>query len=122
MKAKFNSSKISMNVTIRSAISTEVTPDKMDFGKLVPGDTSEISDITIKNYGSCNILVKANVAETGDLYKQGLDIDGNSLESFNVTVVKNILKTPYVALNVPETYEGVGSKTGTLIFWAEGVN
>jgi len=116
------SPEISMSATIRSAISIEVTPDKLDFGKLAPGDTSERSDITIKNYGSCNILVTANVAETGELYKQGLEIDGNSLESFNVTVVKNMFKTPYVALNVPETYEGVGSKTGTLIFWAEGVN
>lgn len=113
-----NSPEISMSVTIRSAISTEVTSDKLDFGKLAPGDTSERSDITIKNYGSCKILVKANVAETGDLYKQGLGIDGNSLESFDVTVVKNIVKTPYVPLNVPETNEGVGSKTGALMFCA----
>ena len=49
-------------------------------------------------------------------------LDELKQESFNVTVVKNMFKTPYVALNVPETYEGVGSKTGTLIFWAEGVN
>ncbi|MBC2696901.1 MAG: hypothetical protein HF976_03925 [ANME-2 cluster archaeon] len=97
-----NSPEILMSVTIRSAISTKVTPDKLDFGKLAPGDTSERSDITIKNYGSCKILVTANVAETGDLHKQGLGIDGNSLESFNVTVVKNIVKNPYVSLNVPE--------------------
>ena len=122
VEAEDTSPEISMSATIRSAISIEVTPDKLDFGKLALGDTSEIGDITIKNCGSCNILVTANVAETGDLYKQGLEIDGNSLESFNVTVVKNIFKTPYVALNVPETYEGVGSKTATLIFWAEGVN
>jgi len=122
VEAKDTSPEISMSAIIQPAISIEVTPDKLDFGKLAPGDTSERSDIKIKNYGSCNILVIANVAETGDLYKQGLEIDGNSLESFNVTVVKNIFKTPYVALKVPETYEGVGNKTGTLMFWAEGVN
>ncbi len=122
VEAEDTSPEISMSVTIRSAISTEVTSDKLDFGKLAPGDTSERSDITIKNYGSCKILVTANVAETGDLYKQGLDIDENSLESFNVTVVKNMSKTPYVALHVPENYKGVGNKTGTLMFWAEGVN
>ena len=122
VKAKFNSSKISMNVTIRSAISTEVTPDKMDFGKLVPGDTSEISDITIKNNGSCNILVTTNITETGDLYKQGLEIDGNSLESFNATIVKNMSKTSDLAFHVPENYNGVENKTGVFTFWAEGVN
>jgi len=122
VKVKDASPGISLNATIRPAISIEVTPDKLDFGKLAPGDTSEISDITITNYGSCNILVTANVAETGDLYKQGLDIDENSLESFNVTVDKNMFKTPYVALHVLENYKGVGIKTGTLMFWAEGVN
>ena len=122
MEAKVVSPEISLNANIRSAISSEVTHDNLDFGKLVPGDTSEISDITIKNYGSCNILVTANIAETGYLYKQGLEIDGNSLESFNVTVGKNMFKTPHVALHVPENYNEVGNKTGTLIFWAEGVN
>jgi len=122
VKAKNASPEISLNATIRPEISIEVTPDKLDFGKLAPGDTSEISDIKIKNYGSCNILVTANVAEAGDLYKRGLDIGENSLESFNVTVDKNMFKTPYVALHVLENYKGVGNKTGTLMFWAEGVN
>ena len=122
VKAKNASPEISLNANIRPEISIEVTPDKLDFGKLAPGDTSGRSDITIKNYGSYKILVTANVAETGDLYKQGLDIDENSLESFNVTVVRNMLKTPHVAFHVPENYKGVGNKTGTLMFWAEGVN
>jgi hypothetical protein len=113
---------ISLSAFILSTVSNEVTPDNLDFGKLAPGDTREISDITIKNYGSCNILVTASIAETGNLYKQGLDIDGNSLGSFNITIVKNMSKTPYIAFHVPENYKGVGSKTGTLIFWAEGVN
>ena len=122
MEAKDASPEISLSATIRAVISIEVTPDKLDFGKMTLGDTNEISDITIKNFGTCNILVTANTAETGDLYKQGLDIDGNSLESFNATVDKNMLKTPHVALHVPENYKGVGNKTWTLMFWAEGVN
>ena len=59
--ANENSPEISMSVTILSANSTEVTPDKLDFGKLAPGGPSERSDITIKNYGSCNMLVAANL-------------------------------------------------------------
>ena len=88
-----NSPEISMSVTIRSAISTEVTPDKLDFGKLAPDDTSKRNNITtlrtttpVENYRSFGSLVNPNI------------------------------------LKVQETYEGVGSKTSTLIFWAEGVN
>lgn|GEM_PF-5147772 len=116
------SPEISMSATIRSAISIEVTPDKLDFGKLAPGDASKRNDIVIKNNGTFSIFVTADVAEAGDLYKQGLDIEGNSCESFNVNIVNNLSKTQYVALKVPKTYEGVGSKEGTLMFWAEGVN
>lgn len=112
MDAGDASPEISMSATIRPAISIEVTPDKPDFGKLAPGDTCERSDFTIKNFGTCNILVTAIVAETGDLYKQGLDIDGNLLELFYVTIVKNLLKTSHVSLYVSENYKGVGNKKG----------
>lgn len=121
-EAEETSPEVSMGATIRSAISIEVTPGKLDFGKLAPGDKSQKNDIVIKNNGTCSILITADVAEAGDLYEQGLDIDGNSYESFNATIAKNISKTGYVTLKVPETYEGVGSKAGTLMFWAEGVN
>jgi hypothetical protein len=117
-----NSSIISMNVNITPAISNEVIPENPDFGKLVPGNTQERSDIIIKNYGSGNILITASIAETGNLYKQGLEIDENSLESFIVTIVKNTSKISHIALHVPENYNEVGNKTGTLMFWAEGVN
>jgi len=122
VEAEDTSPEISMSAIIRPVISIQVTPDKLDFGKLAPCDTSNRNNITIKNYGTCAIYVTTDVAEEGNLYKQGLDVDENSLESFNVTVDINLLKTPYVALHVLENYKGVGSKTGTLIFWAEGVN
>ena len=93
MENNENSPEISMSVTIRSAISTEVTSDKLDFGKLAPDDTSKRNDITT--------LRTTTPVET--------------YRSFGSIVNPNILK-------VQETYEGVGSKTGTLIFWAEGVN
>jgi hypothetical protein len=122
VKAKDASLEISLNATIRPAISIEVTPGKLDFGKLAPGDTSERSDFTIKNYGTCDVYITTDVVEEENIYKQGLVIDRNSFESFNITIVKKMSKTPHVALHVPENYKGVGNKTGTLIFWAEGVN
>ena len=88
-----NSPEISMSVTIRSAISTEVTPDKLDFGKLAHGDTSKK-----------NVITTLRTAAPVETYW-----------SFGRIVNPNILK-------VQETYEGVEKKTGTLMFWAEGVN
>jgi hypothetical protein len=58
LEPKETSPEISMSATIRSAISIDVTPDKLDFGKLAPVDTSKINDITIKNHGTCiNLLI-----------------------------------------------------------------
>ena len=63
-----NSPEISMSVTIHSAIYTEVTPDKLDFGKLVPGDTSKKNDITtlrttapVETYWSFGSIVNPNI-------------------------------------------------------------
>ncbi len=82
-----------MSVTIRSAISTEVTPDKLDSGKLAPDDTSKRNDI-----------ITLRTTAPVETYR-----------SFGSLVNPNIIK-------VQETYEGVGNKTGTLMFWAKGVN
>ena len=122
VEAEDTSLEISMSVNIISANSTEVTPDKQDFGKLASGDTSERNDLTINNNGTCDVFITTDVVEEEDIYKQGLDIYENSLESFIVIIVKNMLKTPHVALHVLENYKGMGSKTGTLMFWTEGVN
>ena len=57
LEPKEPSPEISMGATILSAISFDVNPDKLDFGKLAPVDTSKINDITIKNYGICGSLL-----------------------------------------------------------------
>jgi hypothetical protein len=118
-----SSPKVTLEVHILPAISIEVTPYSLNFGELAPGDVSDISNVSITNNGTGSIHVTASVTdETGDLYKQGLIIDGNSWRDFNETISNNIVVKIEVELEVPETYEGLGSKNGTLMFWAEEKN
>jgi hypothetical protein len=114
------SPKVIMSATIRPFISVVVTPSGIDFGELAPGDNSPKSDLTIKNSGASNISVTVDVTDSaGNLYVDGIYINDNIWKSFSQAVSKNESKIALVALKVPEAYEGVGSKEGRLMFWAE---
>jgi len=94
LKPKEPSQEISMSVNIQSVISIDMTPDKLDFGKLAPRDTSK------RNYNT--ILRTTALVET--------------YSSFGSIV------NPNISLKIQETYEEMVCKTGTLMFRAEGVN
>jgi hypothetical protein len=115
-----SSPEVVMSAIIRSAISIEVTPSDIDFGELAPGESSRKIDLTIKNNGASNISVTGNVTdEAGNLYADGLFIDEKPWRYFSLQVLKNVPKTTSMALKVSQAYEGVGSKNGSLMFWAE---
>jgi hypothetical protein len=115
-----SSPKVMLSATIRPAISIEVTPMDIDFGALAPGDFSSKNNLSIKNRGASSISVTATVTDdAGNLYVAGLDIDDKPWKSLSQIVLKNDSKIASIALKVPEIYEGVGSKNGRLMFWAE---
>ena len=114
------SPKVMLRATIRPSISIDVTPSDMDFGDLAPGDISRKDNLTIKNRGGSNISVTANVTDdAGNLYADGLYIDEKPWKSFYQEILKNEPQIASASLNVPEAYEGVGSKKGRLMFWAQ---
>lgn len=94
VEAEDTSLEISMSVNIIPAISIDVTPDKLDFGKLAPRDTSK------RNYTT----ISRTTAPV------------ETYSSFGSIV------NPNISLEIQETYKGMGNKTGTLMFRAEGVN
>lgn len=115
-----SSPNVKLSATIRPAISIEVTPSVIDFGTLAPGDFSSKSNLSIKNSGASSISVTANVTDSaGNLYVDGLNIDDNPWKSFSQIVLKNDSRIASASLKVSEAYEGVGSKEGRLMFWAE---
>jgi len=114
------SPKVTLGATIRPVVSIEVTPDSMYFGKIAPGEASDKNNITVKNRGASSVSVTANVTDdAGNLYVDGLYLDDKLFRKYVSIVLKNEAKLTSVALKVPETYEGVGRKNGTLVFWAE---
>jgi hypothetical protein len=113
------SPRVALGATIRPVVSIEVTPDSLYFGKIAPGETSDKNNITIKNRGAGSISVTANVTDnTGNLYVDGLYLGDETWKHFYI-VLKNEPKIASAALKVPEKYEGVGRRNGTLMFWAE---
>jgi hypothetical protein len=118
-KVNKSSPKVNMSATILPSISIEVNPSFIEFGELAPGDISSKSDLTIKSIGASSISVTANVTDdAGNLYVYGIYINDDPWKSFSM-VLKNESKIAALVLNVPEAYEGVGSKEGMLMFWAE---
>jgi hypothetical protein len=117
------SPKVTLGATIRPVVSIEVTPDSLYFGKIAPGEASDKNNITVENRGASSVSVTANVTDdAGNLYVDGLYLDDEPFKKYVSIVLKNEAKLTSVALKVPETYEGVGRKNGTLVFWAEAIN
>jgi len=111
---------VSLSVTITPAISIEVTPDSIDFGDLAPGYTSDAYSITIENKGGMPVTVTAETTDQAQgLFTNGLKLDNNSWRLFSNTINVNDNLETQAKLAVSLDYAGVGTKTGTLIFWAE---
>jgi hypothetical protein len=114
------SSGVSLGVTIRPAISIEVTPGTLDFGTLAPGQTSSEQTLGLSNTGGCNVSVTADVIDTaGNLYVRGLLLDSGIWSSYSTEVAKSATDSVGAVLAVPDDYAGVGTQEGDLIFWAE---
>jgi hypothetical protein len=111
---------VSLGANIRAAIAIEVTPLSMDFGELAPGQISEGNNLAVKNRGGTNISVTAEVTDNAEnLFVDGMLLNESSWNLYSAMIPKNGDVNPVAKLHVPEEYAGgVGSKEGTLMFWA----
>lgn len=111
---------VHLGASIRSAIAIEVTPSNIDFGELSPGETSSGSNLTVKNKGSFSINVTAEVIDSAEnLFVEGMLLNDEFWKLYSAVIPKNGDDKPAAKLHVPEDYGGVGSKEGTMMFWAE---
>jgi PGF-pre-PGF domain-containing protein len=111
---------ISLSAKVLPAISIEVTPDAMDFGKLSAGDSSDIYKLKIFNKGCSKAYISSEVMDVAkDLYVEGLKLGGASWGEFSKTISKEESAETSVQLQVPDDYIGIGSMEGILVFWAE---
>jgi hypothetical protein len=111
---------VHLGASIRPAIAIEVTPSSMDFGELAPGETSKGRNLTVNNKGSFSINVTAEVSDSAEnLFVDGVLLNESSWKLYTAAIPKNSEDKPIAKLHVPEEYAGVGSKEGTLVFWAQ---
>ena len=112
---------VSLGASIMPAIAIEVTPSSMDFGELAPGQTSSGKNLTVKNKGGYSINVSAEVTDnsTENLFVRGVLLNESLWNLYSAVIPNNGTDEPVAKLHVPEDYAGVGSKEGTLMFWAK---
>jgi hypothetical protein len=112
-------SEVSLTATVIPAIAITVEPGSLDFGELGPRDTSDPQTVTITNVGAWDVEVTCEVSGVeGDLYFEGLALDGALWDLFSEIVNRGAYAECAVTLTVPEGYSGVGEQGGTVIFWA----
>jgi hypothetical protein len=110
---------VGLTATIIPAIAVTVEPSSLNFGELGPRDTSDPQVITITNVGAWEVEVTCDVnGEAGDLYLEGLKLNGELWELFRETISRGSDTECSVTLTVPESYTGVGEQSGAVIFWA----
>ena len=98
------------------AIALVVNPTQINFGTLEPGGSSS-QTLTLTNEGSVNLNIGAAV--TGDaVFKEGLEIDGEDYDQYDVDLASSASRSAAVTLTVPADYLASGVKSGELIFWA----
>jgi hypothetical protein len=122
-----DSTSVNLGVDVPDIVAISVSPTVINFGDLLPGQTSAVFDITVANIGTHAVDVDA------DVYEAGLFYDNLQLRDYTLTWSKRdwplvandlamgasqLLKTK---LTVPTGYTPKGSETATLIFTATGV-
>jgi hypothetical protein len=111
---------VSLRTTIIPAVAIEVTPSSINFGELSPGETSGGNTLTVTNKGGTSINVSAEVTDiVADLFVEGMQLNDTLWSLYSAVIPRSGDDKPIAKLHVPEDYAGVGSKEGTLMFWAE---
>jgi hypothetical protein len=111
---------VHLGASIRPAIAIEVTPSSINFGELSPGETSSGKNLNVVNRGGCSINVSAEVTDDSEnLFVDGMLLNDKLWSLYSAVIPTYGTDAPDVKLHVPDNYAGVGSKEGTLMFWAK---
>lgn len=120
-------SSISMTVDVPDIVAISVDPAMIDFGTLVPGQTSSLHDIGVQNIGTHEVKVDASVG-SGDLFTKNLCLKnitdsgdwekGSPWEPIITSMAMGESKTLRTRLEVPSDHTPSGPESATLIFEA----
>ncbi len=100
----------------QSVISFSVSPDKLDFGTLKPGQSSTAS-LNVAN-GPTDIYLETDITGAA-VFKENLVISGSLPNDFSMEIPANKNKNLPLGLSIPLNYQGdFGQVKGEITFWA----
>jgi len=114
-----NSGNIGVTIDIPAdLIQISIAPSSVDFGTVYPGHSSEVKNLTITNTGTVTENVSASTAS--EFYSNCLKMDSKAVALWSVSLTEAANKVVSLQVTVPSS--GVsGTKTGTIVFWAEKI-
>lgn len=122
---------IDLAVTIKEpkpAIGISVDTDSIDFGEMMPGQTSDSHAVTVANIGLTAVDIDLSVSDSGDqdVFASGITANGAGWADY----FASIATAPYpvnpetsfdVALTLPETILARGDFSGSMVVFATAV-
>jgi len=118
---------VSMTADVPDIVAISVDPTVIDFGTLLPGDTSDEKQVTVENIGTHTVNVSANVdaASSTDLFYSNLQMvlsstwtTGPNWTNVITGLAMGKSQVTRIQLPVPDDYTPLGVESGTLVFEA----
>jgi hypothetical protein len=115
---------VTANVTAVAMVGIELDRDSIDYGTLLPGESSAVETVGVTNVGTVAVDVTLEVdgadATSQSFYEQSLYIDGiiydgAIIASIQVAGSENV----DTQLQVPLSWTETGPQNATFVFWAE---
>ena len=115
-----------LTVEVPDIVAISVDPTSIDYGTILPGQTSAQKNVTVTNIGTHSVTVDIDVSpDSGtvfdylELYKSGW-IVGTSWDDFITGLGMNASSSVATRLPVPSSYVPGGDEDAALIFTATG--
>lgn len=109
---------VAVNVDQTPQVVFGVSTNNLNLGNLSTTNTAVQNTLTLTNSGRSNLMVTATLQNADGLYQQALFLNGFLWSSFREDLDANFSKNVNVSVTLPTGYRSNGTKTGTLIFWA----
>jgi DMSO/TMAO reductase YedYZ molybdopterin-dependent catalytic subunit len=115
---------VTANVTVMAMVGIELDRDNIDYGNIMPGESSAVETVGITNIGTVAADVTLEVdgadAIAQDFYEQSLYIDNIIFDGAIIASIEAGLSEDVdTQLQVPLSWTETGVQNATFIFWAE---
>jgi hypothetical protein len=114
-----------LTVEVPDIVAISVDPTSIDYGTLLPGQSSDEKNIVVTNIGTNKVKVHISVDSTGSVFDENLYLwkggwqNPSPWNDFITGLVMNASSTVITQLRIPSSHPPVGDENATLLFEAE---